>query len=54
MTALNKARANNQSFSVGLTTVLMTLAHNCGAMFCYIAVRRSMSDTRQLPRDSEQ
>jgi hypothetical protein len=54
MTALDEARADNQSFSTGLTAVLMILTHNCSAMFRCVAVRRNVNDTRQLPRDGEQ
>ena len=49
MTMLNETCADNKSFPVGLTTVLMTLAHNRPAMFRYFAVRINVTDARQFP-----
>lgn len=53
MTALDEARTGDESFPAGLTAVLMELAHNRTAMFCYFAVRIDVADARQLPRDGE-
>jgi hypothetical protein len=54
MTMLNETRADNKSFPVGFSTILMTLAHNYPAVFRYFAVRINVTDTRQFPRDSKQ
>jgi hypothetical protein len=52
MTMLNETRAHDEPFPVGFTTVLMTLAHNRPAVFCYFAVRIDVADARQFPRHS--
>ena len=54
MTMLNEARADYQSFPVGLAAVLRTLTHDRTAMLRYVAVRLNVTDARQLPRDSKQ
>jgi hypothetical protein len=54
MTILNETCADDKSFPLGFTTVLMTLAHNCPAVFRYIAVRINVTDARQFPRHGKQ
>lgn len=54
MTMLNEACADNKSLPVGLTSVLMTLAHNRPAMFRYFAVRANVTDARQFPCHGKQ
>jgi hypothetical protein len=54
MTMLNETRADDKSFPVDFTAVLMTLAHNCSAVFRYFAVRINVTDARQFPRHSKQ
>ena len=50
VTMLNETCADNKSFPAGITTVLMTLAHNCPAVFRYVAVRVDVAGARQVPR----
>ena len=54
MTMFDEARADDKSFPADLASVLMTLTHNRTAMLRYVAVRLYVTDTRQLPCDSEQ
>jgi hypothetical protein len=54
MTVLNETCADDKSFPVCFSTVLMTLAHNCPAVFRYFAVRINVTDARQFPRHSKQ
>lgn len=54
MTMFDEARADDKSFPAGLASILMTLTHNRTAMLRYVAVRLYVTDTRQLPCDSEQ
>jgi len=54
MTMLNKTCADDKPFPMGFTTVLMTLAHNCPAVFRYFAVRINVTDARQFPRHCKQ
>lgn len=54
VTTLNETCADDKSFSVGFTTVLMTLAHNCPAVLRYFAVRINVTDARQFPRHGKQ
>ena len=54
MAMLNETCADDKSFPVGFTTVLMTLAHNRPAVLCYFAVRTNVTDARQFPRHSKQ
>jgi hypothetical protein len=54
MTMLNETCADDKSFPAGFTTVFMTLAHNCPAVFRYFAVRVNVTDARQFPRHNKQ
>lgn len=54
MTVLDETCADDESFPVGFTTVLMTLAHNHPAVLRYFAVRTNVTDARQFPRHSKQ
>jgi hypothetical protein len=54
MTMLNETCADDKSFPMGFTTVLMTLAHDYPAVFRYFAVRINVTDARQFPRHSQQ
>lgn len=51
---LNETCADDKSFPAGFTTVLMTLAHNCPAMFRYFAVRLNVTDACQFPCHGKQ
>lgn len=53
MAALDEARTYDESFPARLTAILIELAHDRTAMFCYFAVRINVADARQLPRDGE-
>jgi hypothetical protein len=54
MTMFNETCADDKSFPVCFSTVLMALAHNCPAVFRYVAVRIDVTDARQFPRHSKQ